>query len=275
MTAPTVDRYRAAAARSPGATTSSASCSRGGRRKISSSSTLAAREGAPTFVFFEGPPTANGRPGHPSRLLAHDQGSLLPPSRDEGVPRAAQGGLGHARPAGRDRGREAARHQRQAADRGARRGRVQPALPRERVQVPRRLGEAERAHRLLARLRRTRTSRTRTTTSRACGGRSRRCFDKKPAVSRAQDPAVLPALRDGAVEPRGRAGYEDVEDPSVYIALELGGAGADPTPGSSCGRPRRGRSCRTRRSRCTPISTTSSSRKKKGRKGFPLLSSSA
>ncbi|HEY4130981.1 MAG TPA: class I tRNA ligase family protein, partial [Gemmatimonadaceae bacterium] len=25
--------------------------------------TLAAREGAPNFVFFEGPPTANGRPG--------------------------------------------------------------------------------------------------------------------------------------------------------------------------------------------------------------------
>ncbi|MEP7000077.1 MAG: class I tRNA ligase family protein, partial [bacterium] len=25
--------------------------------------TLAARDGAPPFVFFEGPPTANGRPG--------------------------------------------------------------------------------------------------------------------------------------------------------------------------------------------------------------------
>ena len=113
--------------------------------------------------------------GHPSRLLAHDQGSLLPLSRDEGLSRRSKGGLGHARPAGRDRGREAARHQRQAADRGARRGRVQPAVPRERVQVPRGLGEAERAHRVLARLRASVRHVPRTTTSRASGGRSRRC----------------------------------------------------------------------------------------------------
>ena len=89
-------------------TSSSRSCSRGGARRTCSRARCDARAGAPPFVFFEGPPTANGKPGHPSRVRAHDQGPLLPPSRDEGLSRAAQGGVGHARPAGRDRGREAA-----------------------------------------------------------------------------------------------------------------------------------------------------------------------
>src|SRR5690349_23109832 len=50
-------------------------------------------------------------------------------------------------------GREAPRDQRQAADRVVGCGRVQPAVPRERIHLPRRLGEAVGAHRLLARLR--------------------------------------------------------------------------------------------------------------------------
>ena len=91
---------------------------------------------------LRGPADGERPAGHPPRLRAHDQGSLLPPSRDEGLSRDAQGGLGHARPAGGDRGREAARHQRQAADRGARRGRVQPAVPRERVHVSRATGRS-------------------------------------------------------------------------------------------------------------------------------------
>ena len=40
--------------------------------------TLDAARGGEPFVFYEGPPTANGRPGHPSRLLPHDQGPVLP-----------------------------------------------------------------------------------------------------------------------------------------------------------------------------------------------------
>ena len=59
-------------------------------------------------------------------------------------------------------------------------------------------------------------------------------------------------------------GYEDVDDPSVYVALDLGLWAArwwtTPTEcpvarrgASSSGRRRRGRSCRTRRSRCIRI----------------------
>ena len=41
----------------------SASCSRAGSEEHLFEQTLAGRDDAPAFVFFEGPPTANGRPG--------------------------------------------------------------------------------------------------------------------------------------------------------------------------------------------------------------------
>ncbi len=156
-------------------------------------------------------------PGHPPRLRAHDQGSLLPPSRDAWLSRAAKSGLGHARPAGRDRGREAvagaaqgARDerrghpalQREAAHRGVRRRGVQSPLPRERVEVPGRLGEAERADRLLAGLRqRVRHVHERLRGERVVGAGD----DARARVARTwpQDPAVLPALRNDVVESRG------------------------------------------------------------------------
>ena len=166
----TVLRYRAASAGARRARTGG-----GAARALAERGSLPpvarrARRRARVRVL-RGPADGERTPGHPSRLLAHDQGSLLPPSRDARIPRLAKGRMGHARPAGRDRGREGARHQRQAGHREARRRGVQPPLPRERVEVSRRVGEAQRAHGLLARLRRIRTSRTRTTTSRACGGR--------------------------------------------------------------------------------------------------------
>ena len=87
------------------------------------------------------------------------------------------------------------------------------------------------------------------------------------AVSRPQDPAVLPALRHGAVEPRGgaglrgRRGSERVRRArsrrrsaatwsTTRTACRAARRGA-----SSSGRRRRGRSSRTRRSRCIRIST--------------------
>ncbi len=56
--------------------------------------------------LLRGPAHGERPPRHPPRVLAHDQGSLLPLPGDEGTPRAAQSGLGHARAAGGDRGRE-------------------------------------------------------------------------------------------------------------------------------------------------------------------------
>src|SRR3989441_736172 len=92
-------------------------------------------------------------PGHPSRVRAHHQGSGVPLPHDAGAGRDAHRGLGHPRPPRRDRGRADARHFGQEADRGVRRRKIQPPVPRERLQVQDRLGSAVGADRLLAGLR--------------------------------------------------------------------------------------------------------------------------
>ena len=92
------------------------------------------REGAPRYVFYEGPPTANGARLAPRPDPRH-QGHLPPLPDDAGLARRASRRVGHPRPPRRGRGREAARHQLQARDRGLRHRRVQRALPRLRVRV--------------------------------------------------------------------------------------------------------------------------------------------
>ena len=89
-----------------------------GRRDDVFHETLRRREGAPLYVFYEGPPTANGAPGLPPRPLARLQGHLPPLQDDARLPRAPQGRLGLPRAAGRAGGRAPARHQLQARDRG-------------------------------------------------------------------------------------------------------------------------------------------------------------
>ena len=67
------------------------------------------REGAPPFVFYEGPPTANGYPGS-HHVLARVFKDVFPRYKTmtgHYVERKAR--LGHARPARRDRRRAAAR----------------------------------------------------------------------------------------------------------------------------------------------------------------------
>ena len=110
------------------------------------------REGAPVFVFYEGPPTANGAPAAP-RPHARLQGHLPALQDDARLPRAPQGGLGHPRPAGRARGRgelgiTASRRsslRRRASSTSAA---ASPSSPTSRS------GKADRAHRLLGRHRR-------------------------------------------------------------------------------------------------------------------------
>ena len=80
---------------------------------------LANREGAEVWSFYEGPPTANGRPGS-HHVLSRVFKDVYPRYQDDvRLPGAAQGRLGLPRAAGRARGREAARHLLQAGDRGA------------------------------------------------------------------------------------------------------------------------------------------------------------
>ncbi len=106
---------------------------------------LAQRAGAPQFVFYEGPPTANGLP-HPGHCLTRAIKDLFPRYRTmRGYSVRAQGGLGHARAAGRGRGLQGAGHPLQGGDRGVRRRAVHPQVPGERLALHAGVGTADRA----------------------------------------------------------------------------------------------------------------------------------
>ena len=85
---------------------------------------LEARRGSPPFVFYEGPPGERA-PRRAPRPLARLQGHLPALPDDARALRRPARRLGLPRPAGGDRGRAAAGHLRQAADRGLRHRRVQ------------------------------------------------------------------------------------------------------------------------------------------------------
>src|SRR3989454_4213569 len=80
----------------------------------------------PALRVLRGPAHRERPPRHPPRVRAHHQGPRVPLPHDARPGRDADRGLGHPRPAGRDRGRAYARYQRQEADRGLRRREVQP-----------------------------------------------------------------------------------------------------------------------------------------------------
>ena len=106
-------------------------------------------------------------------------------------------------------------------DRGVRHRRVQPALPRVGLRVPRGLERADGADRLLAgprqRLPHARRDLRRVGLVGAAPDRR-----QGPALRGLQGRPVLPALRHGAVAAtRSRSGYKDVEDPSVYVRFPV------------------------------------------------------
>ena len=61
---------------------------------------IAEREGCPAYVFFEGPPSANGHPGIHHVMARTIKGRVLPLQNDARLPSEAKSRLGHARPAG-------------------------------------------------------------------------------------------------------------------------------------------------------------------------------
>ena len=132
------------------------------------------REGAEPWVFWEGPPTANGRPGV-HHVLARVFKDIYPRYKTmRGYHVERKGGWDMPRAAGRDRRPAAAGHREQARDRDLRDRRVQPALPRVGLRVPRGLERADRAHRLLDRPRRRLPHARPDATSSRSGGRCAR-----------------------------------------------------------------------------------------------------
>ena len=143
-------------------------------------------------------------------------------------------------------------------DRGLRHRRVQRAVPRVGLRVPRGLERADRADRLLDRPRRRLPhARHRPTSSRSGG----RCADLRqgPALRGPQGRPVLPALRHGAVlatRSRSATGTSSTRASTCASRSPRTAGRCRPATSCSCGRRRRGRSSPTPRSRSTPSSPT-------------------
>ncbi len=155
--------------------------------------------------LLRGAPDRQRAAGLPSRPLAGLQGHLSPLPDDARLPRRAQGRLGLPRPAGRDRRRKGARDPAQGRDRGVRDRRLQREVPRVGLHLPRGVGPADRADRLLARPR-ARLPHAGRDLHRvglvgAVGDRP-----AGPALRGQQGRPLLPALRDDPLLARGRPG---------------------------------------------------------------------
>ena len=208
---------------------------------------LEARAGAPPLGLLRRAAHRQREAGPPPRPLARGQGLRLPLEDDAGPPRRAEGRLGHARAARRDRGREEARPRR-----ARRRSRTSASPSSTRVcresvfgylddwkRMTRRMGywvDLEHALRhLLARVRREPVVRSSpTSTRRDCSTAATRwCRTARAARRRSR-------------RTRWASGFKDVQDPSVFVrfrALDAARAPRRPEKRSSSGRRRRGR-CR-------------------------------
>ena len=169
-----------------------------------------------------------GRPPRPRpRLQGH-----LPPLPDHArLLRRAQGRLGLPRPAGRDRGRGEARLQEQGGHRALRNRRVQPAVPRVGVRVPRGLGRADRADRLLGRPRARPTARSTRPTSSPCGGRCAPSGTGTCSTRATRSSPTARATGPRCPATRSPSATSDVVDPSVYVRFPTVDAGPPLEPG--------------------------------------------
>ena len=184
------------------------------------------RDGAERFTFFDGPPTANGKPAHRPHRDPRHQGPDPALPDHEGQGRPAQGRLGYPRPARGAGGGKAAGPGRQAADRGIRHRalhrrsakRASGSIKHEWEEMSDRVGfwadmedpyvtyeddyiESE-WWSLKADLR------------------------KGPALQGLQGRALLPPLRHRALQPRGRAGLQGGQgDVSAIVRFKVEGRG--------------------------------------------------
>ena len=139
------------------------------------------------------------------RAHARHQGRLPALQDDARALRRAQGRLGHARPAGRGRGREGARHPRQGRHRALRRRAVHAAVPRVACfALPRRTGSAHRADRASGSTSTTRTSRSTTSYVEIVWWALTTLFEQRPALRGPQGRLVVGAGRHRALLARGR-----------------------------------------------------------------------
>ena len=205
MTAPTVTRYQLLPADRPADDVERELLARWDEEDLFEH-TLDGARGRADVRVLRGAADGERPPGHPPRVRAHDQGSLLPPSRDEGLSRARERRAG-TRTACRSRSRSRSSSASAASSRSRALGVAEfNRLCRESVfkyrgdweKLSARIGYwLDYEHPYV-------TYHERLRRERVVGAED--AVRQGAALSRAQDPAVLPALRHGAVEPRGRAG---------------------------------------------------------------------
>ena len=170
------------------------------------------RQGAEEFVFYEGPPTANGRPGS-HHVLARVFKDIFPRYQTMlGKYVERKGGWDcHGLPV-EIAVEQKLGFQQQARHRALRHRRVQPAVPRVGLRVPRGLDGADRADRLLGRPRAP-VPHARPHLHRVGVVGAEDDVGPRPAVRGPPGRAVLRALRDGAELARGRAGLRGRRGP--------------------------------------------------------------
>ena len=201
---------------------------------------LEGREDAPLYVFYEGPPDGQRQARLAPRHRAHLQGPLPALQDDARLPRAAQGRLGHARPAGGARGRAPPRHRRQGPDRGLRRRRVQPAVQGERDRLPRGVGATSPSASASGWTWTTRTTPSPTTTSSRCGGSCGRSGTRTCCTRATRSCRTARAAARAISSHEVAQGYKDVTEDSIYVRFPLDG-GVGRAGGRRDGRRRRRR----------------------------------
>ena len=207
-------------------------------------------EGAPEWVFYEGPPTANGRPGshHVLARVFKDVFPRFKTMRGHTVHRKA-GWDCHGLPVELEIERELG-HPIEGGHRGLRDRRVQCEVPRVGVHLHRRVEPADRADRVLGRYRR-RLRHARERVHRVGLVVAKAGLGEGSPLRGPQGRPVLPALRHGALLARGRVRLQGrhrplgvralpgcgrgrnlaarMDDDPVDAALERGARGRTPT----------------------------------------------
>ena len=216
--------------------------------------------GRPEWIFYEGPPTANGRPASitwsrvPSRTSTRVQD-------DDRAPGPPQGWLGLSRPPGRAGGREGDRHHREEGHRGVRGRRRSTTCAEPRSSATSVTSSGSPSASVSGSICPTPTGRWTPGTSSPSGGRCSNCIGEACwSRTTRSPPTVLAAGRRCPMprSPRGTNGWQT----RAYSSSSRWWSRSTPTtrtPPWSCGPRHRGRFRPTRAPRSTRMRGTSSS----------------
>ena len=177
--------------------------------------------GPPAVGVLRGPAHRQRPAGHAPHRGPRVQGRLPPVQDHAGLARAAPGGLGLPRPAGRDRRRAGARLRRQARHRAVRHRGVQRPVPRVRRAARRRLRRADPTAWATGSTCPPPTGRWTRPTSRASGGRSSRSSTRACWSRTTGWRPYCPRCGTGLSDHEVAQGYETLTDPSVYVRLPV------------------------------------------------------